>query len=51
MEPVDAGDRERSPRSGYRWLFGDRLPSPSGAVSFSTAAVGALPRFGRRLLP
>ena len=40
-----------TPVRGYRWVFGDRLPSPASAVAFSTAALGAVPRLGRRLLP
>jgi hypothetical protein len=35
---------------GYRWIFGDRLPSPAAGIAFATAAVGALPRIGRSLL-
>lgn len=40
-----------TPVGGYRWVVGDRLPSPASAVSFSAAALGAVPRLGRRLLP
>jgi hypothetical protein len=40
-----------TPTQSYRWVFGDRLPSPASAVAFSTAALGAVPRFGRRFFP
>lgn len=40
-----------TPVGGYRWVVGDRLPSPVSAVTFSAAALGAVPRLGRRLLP
>lgn len=40
-----------TPLRGYRWVFGDRLPSPTSAVAFSTSALGAFPRFGLGLLP
>ena len=39
-----------TPVRGYRWVFGDRLPSPTAAVAFSTSTIGLLPRFGRKLL-
>lgn len=40
-----------TPVRGYRWIFGDRLPSPASGIAFTTAAVGMLPRLGRSLLP
>lgn len=40
-----------TPVGGYRWVVGDRLPSPASAVSLSAATLGAVPRLGRRLLP
>lgn len=40
-----------TPVRGYRWIFGDRLPSPAAGIAFTTAAVGVLPRIGRSLLP
>lgn len=40
-----------TPIRGYRWIFGDRLPSPAAGIAFTTAAVGMLPKLGRSLLP
>ena len=40
-----------TPVQGYRWVLGDRLPSPTSAVEYSASALGAVPRLGRRLLP
>jgi hypothetical protein len=39
-----------TPLEGYRWILGDGLPSPTDVVPFSKATLGALPRFGLRLL-
>ncbi|MFQ3319805.1 MAG: hypothetical protein ACI8UR_002425 [Natronomonas sp.] len=39
-----------TPVRGYRWVFGDRIPSPVSVTAFSLSAIGAVPRLGRALL-
>ena len=40
-----------TPVRGYRWVFGDRLPSPGSTLSFTASAVGKSIDVGRELLP
>ena len=40
-----------TPLQGYRWVIGDRLPSPASTLSFTASTVGKGVDVGRRLLP
>ena len=40
-----------TPVQGYRWVFGDRLPSPASTLSLTASALGKGTEVGRRLLP
>ena len=40
-----------TPVQGYRWVFGDRLPSPASTLSFTASTVGKSIDIGRGLLP
>jgi hypothetical protein len=40
-----------TPLQGYRWVFGDRLPSPASPLSFTASTVSKGIDVGRGLLP
>lgn len=40
-----------TPVQSYRWVFGDRIPSPADTISFTAATVGKGAELGRDLLP
>jgi len=40
-----------TPLQGYRWVIGDRLPSPASTLSFTASTVGKGVDVGRKLLP